>query len=275
VRALRLLALTVVLLAGMSVALIVPLLSAASRRQVVRRWFRAVVAASGVRLRVSQARSGPAVRARAAAARPYGQDRSSEQLWGPDGEAVLVAANHVSWLDIPALLAVAPARVLAKSDVRAWPVLGLLAYRGGTIFIDRRRLRRLPATVAEIAGALHDGQSVLVFPEGSTWCGRVHGRIYPATMQSAIDAGAPIRPVALRYRFADGTPTTVAAFVGDDTLVASVWRVVSARDLVVEVDVRPLVTTSTRTRRELAVDVSTELNVGQPPTLAGVAPRSG
>ena len=115
------------------------------------------------------------------------------------------------------MLAVEPVRVVAKTDVRRWPVIGLLAARGGTLFIDRDRLRRLPATVAEIAGTLRDGQSVLVFPEGSTWCGRTQGRFYPATFQAAIDAGAPVRPVALRYRLADGTATTAAAFVGDDT----------------------------------------------------------
>ena len=111
---------------------------------------------------------------------------------------------------------------VAKSDVRAWPVIGLLAARGGTLFIDRDRLRRLPAPWPRSPTRLRDGQSVLVFPEGSTWCGRTQGRFYPASFQAAIDAGAPVRPVALRYRLADGSPTTAAAFVGDDTLIASV-----------------------------------------------------
>src|SRR4029079_5162918 len=70
---------------------------------------------------------------------------------------VLFAANHVSWLDIPAVLAVTPMRVVAKDDVRRWPVIGLLAARGGTLFIDRRRLRRLPGTVAPTAAACAGG----------------------------------------------------------------------------------------------------------------------
>jgi hypothetical protein len=135
-------------------------------------------------------------------------------------------------------------------------VIGIMAARGGTLFIDRNQLRRLPATVAEIAAVLRGGETVLVFPEGSTWCGRIGGRFYPATMQSAIDAGVPVRPVAVRYRLADGSPTTVAAWVGDDTLLASVWRIAGTRGLTIEVDPGALVDTTTRTRREVAAEVA-------------------
>ena len=216
VRVLRLVALVVVLLGGVGVAVATPVLSAAARARTKR----ALVPGDPAGQR------GPA--GVVGGALPAGR-----------GTGTLVTANHVSWLDIPAVLAVEPVRVVAKSDVRAWPVIGLLAARGGTLFIDRNRLRRLPATVAEIADTLRDGQSVLVFPEGSTWCGRTQGRFYPASFQAAIDAGAPVRPVALRYRLADGTVTTAAAFVGDDTLIASVLRVVATRGLVAELVVGP------------------------------------
>jgi 1-acyl-sn-glycerol-3-phosphate acyltransferase len=232
VRILRLLSLVAVLLAGIGVALTIPLLAPAARAAAVRAWFRGVVRASGVQIVVT-GHSGLA-----------------------NAVPTLVAANHVSWLDIPAVLAVAPMRVLAKSDVRSWPVIGLLASRGGTIFIDRRRLRRLPTTVSDIATALRGGDSVLVFPEGSTWCGRTQGRIYPATLQSAIDAGVDVRPVSLRYRLTDGVPTTVAAFVGTDTLLASIWRVVSTHGLMVEVGAAQAVPTSGRSRREIAATVA-------------------
>ena len=225
VRVLRLVALIVVLLGGVWVALATPVLSRAARARMKRGWFRAVLRASGVRMRVVGG-GLPAT--------------------GPTG--TLVTANHVSWLDIPAVLAVEPVRVVAKRDVRGWPVIGLLAARGGTVFIDRDRPRRLPTTVAEVAGILNDGQNVLVFPEGSTWCGRTQGRFYPASFQAAIDARAPVRPVALRYRLADGTVTTAAAFVGDDTLVASVLRVVATRGLVVELVVGAAEPTDTHPR---------------------------
>jgi hypothetical protein len=66
----------------------------------------------------------------------------------------LLVANHVSWLDTVVLLAVVPCRLLAKTEVRGWPVVGRLAAAAGTVFIDRSRPRTLPATVAVVAAAL-------------------------------------------------------------------------------------------------------------------------
>jgi hypothetical protein len=76
-------------------------------------------------------------------------------------------------------------------------------------------------------------------------------------MQAAIDAGAPVRPVALRYRLGDGSTTTTAAFLGTDTLLASVWRVVSARGLVVELTAAPLVEPAGARRRTVTTEVAT------------------
>ncbi|QOV40371.1 1-acyl-sn-glycerol-3-phosphate acyltransferase [Streptomyces ferrugineus] len=177
----------------------------------IRRWSRWIVRAAGVRVRVD---GGAA----------------------PDGGLLLVA-NHVSWLDIPLLAAVRPARMLAKSEIRDWPVAGWLTARSGALFIDRDRIRALPETVARIAGALRAGEAVTVFPEGSTWCGRAQGRFRRAAFQAALDAGVPVQPVRLRYRVAGGAPGTAAAFVGEDPLLASVWRVARARELVAEVEV--------------------------------------
>lgn len=147
----------------------------------------------------------------------------------------LVVANHISWLDVVALLAVLPsARLVAKSEVRTWPVLGALAARTGTLFVDRSRPRSLPVTVAAVTGKLRAGGSVVCFPEGTTWCGPEGGRFRPALFQAALDAGVSIAPVALRYRSA-GADTVQPAFVGDDTLFASVRRVVAEPQLAVTI----------------------------------------
>jgi 1-acyl-sn-glycerol-3-phosphate acyltransferase len=240
VRAARVGGVVATVVAGVPLALAMPLLTARGRARAVRGWFRVLLRATGTRLEVS------------------GQ-------WGrPSGE--LVAANHISWLDVCAVLAVEPMRVVAKSEVRGWPVVGLLAARAGTLFIHRARLRRLPATVAEIATALRAGQNVLVFPEGTTWCGRTRGRLYPATFQAAVDADAAVRPVSLRYRLADGTPTTVAAFLGTDSLPASLLRVAATRGLVIEVSAGPVVPAGGATRRELAQVAAGALSDSAPST---------
>jgi 1-acyl-sn-glycerol-3-phosphate acyltransferase len=151
----------------------------------------------------------------------------------------LVVANHVSWLDIVVLMAHVPAVMLAKREVRGWPLVGRIAVAMGTVFIDRDRPRELPHTVAAVAGALAGGAVVAAFPEGTTWCGRDGGPLRPAVFQAAIGAGAAIAPVRLGFTLADGSPTTVAAFIGSDTLAASLCRVITARGLVVTVRAHP------------------------------------
>ncbi|WP_411080140.1 lysophospholipid acyltransferase family protein [Streptomyces sp. cmx-18-6] len=187
------------------------LLGAGPRAWLVRCWAHGVARAFGVRVRVR--------------VHPYAA--------GSGGE--LVVANHVSWLDIPLVASVLPGRMLAKSEVGRWPVLGRIAALGGTLFIDRDRLRALPQAVRSVAAALRSGSRVVVFPEGSTWCGRGSGgRFRPAAFQAAIDAEVSVRPVRITYA-AEGAGAV--AFVGDDPLAASLWRVVRAAGLTAEVDV--------------------------------------
>ncbi|MGW6208069.1 lysophospholipid acyltransferase family protein [Streptomyces sp. NPDC055089] len=210
------------------------LLGRAARERAARGWAYGVVRAFGVRVRV--------------VGRPDAHG---------GGPGVLVVANHVSWLDIPLVAAVCPGRMLAKSDIRHWPLLGPLAALGGTLFVERERLRALPATVHALASALRGGARVVVFPEGSTWCGRgPGGRFRPAAFQAAIDAEAAVQPVRIRYLGAPAgrrAPAGAAAFVGDDPLAASLWRVVRAAGLTAEIRVMaPIPAGSVRGRRALA-----------------------
>lgn len=145
----------------------------------------------------------------------------------------LLVANHVSWLDVVVILAHAPARLLAKREVRAWPLIGRLAATLGTVFVDRSRPKTLPATVGRIRAELAGGGVVAVFPEGTTWCGRMGGTFRPAMFQAAVDAAAPVVPVRLTFA-QGGTPSTVAAFIGDESLLTSLRRVVAARGLSIE-----------------------------------------
>lgn len=75
---------------------------------------------------------------------------------------------------------------------------------------------------------------MIVFPEGSTWCGRDQGRFTAAMFQAALDAGAAVLPVRIGYR-----PLGPAAFVGDDPLAVALWRAVVTRGLTAEIEVLP------------------------------------
>lgn len=163
---------------------------------------------------------------------------AGDRLSVPGGTGTLVVANHVSWLDIVGLLAFEEVTFLAKREVERWPGFGSLARRMDTLFVDRWALRTLPDAVAAVAARLRAGRSVAVFPEATTFCSAPGGPFRRAVFQAALDAGAPIRPVTLTY-LQRGEPATVAAFVGDDGLAASVGRVARARELALRVDVHP------------------------------------
>lgn len=227
-RAARLAAAAGVVLLALLVAPALVALRRPARERLVRLVFRGVLVAFGVRLVVHGSLDGA-------------------------GRGALVVNNHISWLDIIGINAVRPMRALAKKEIAGWPVLGGLVSRSGALYLDRERLSTLPATVRELAEALRGGSLVNVTPEGTTWCGRASGRFRPAAFQAAIDGGVPVRPVALRYRLADGRETTRAAFIGPESLIASLRRVSRLRGLVLELFVCPeLAPGRARDRAELA-----------------------
>ncbi|MBU7600644.1 1-acyl-sn-glycerol-3-phosphate acyltransferase [Streptomyces sp. P38-E01] len=196
-------------------ALCAPLCACAGRRAryaLVRLWSRTLLRALGVRLRVRGHRgSGPA----------------------------LVVANHISWLDVVVLAAVSPGRMLAKAEVGRYPVIGALARAAGTVFIERQRLKELPAAVDRVARALWEGATVVAFPQGTTWCGQRQGPFRAAVFDAAVRTAVPVRPVALSYRQPGFAPSTVAAFVGDDALPRSLRRVIGAVELSVRAELLP------------------------------------
>ncbi len=155
-------------------------------------------------------------------------------------QGVLVVSGHVSWVDIFAIGSVMPGRFVAKSEVISLPGLGFLARMMKVIPIERADLRRLPHVVGTIAGRLRAGQTVVAFPEGTTWCGLAYGRFRPAMFQAAIDAGRPVQPLRLTYHHSDGSRSTVAAYVGDDTLLASIRRLITAARTIARVQVESL-----------------------------------
>lgn len=153
---------------------------------------------------------------------------------------VLVVSSHVSWLDVFAIGAVLPGSFVARADMFTGPASGIVARILKIIPIERTSLRRLPAVVDAVAGRLRAGQTVVAFPEGTTWCGAAFGSFYPAMFQAAIDAGRPVQPLRLTYHHVDGRMSTAPAYVGRDTLPRSVYRVVCARRTVARVRVESL-----------------------------------
>ncbi len=155
--------------------------------------------------------------------------------------ASLVVANHVSWLDVLALAAAGPMVPLAKTEIARWPVIGRAASNAGTLFVCRESWRELPGTVDQMTAALRRGHRIQVFPESTTRCGRSIAPFHRAAFQAAVDAGVVVSPAALNYRTTDGDRSMEAAFVGDDDLLGSLWRVLRAGPITVRVQWLPVI----------------------------------
>jgi 1-acyl-sn-glycerol-3-phosphate acyltransferase len=171
----------------------------------------------------------------------------------PRPGAALLVANHISWLDVAALHAVAPqARFVSKADVLRWPLLGALIRGAGTLFIERERKRDAVRVVHAMAEALAAGQTVAVFPEGTTGDGRGVMPFHANLLQAAIATGTPVQPAVLRFADPRERFSAEVNFVGDATLLHSVWRVACARGLVAHVELLPAVGSQHADRRALA-----------------------
>lgn len=170
----------------------------------------------------------------------------------PANEPVLFVCNHVSWFDINAIGSLLPARFLAKIEVKHMPVMGWLASRAGTLYIHRGHKEASNKTIEIMADALKKNHNVVLFAEGTTQDGNV-SRFHSRLIQSAIDAGCAIQPVAIHYPSLNGEKVHPAAlFVGDITMKQSIASIMSAKNLRVELHFLEPVSTTGKKRDELA-----------------------
>lgn len=165
----------------------------------------------------------------------------------------LMVSNHISWLDIPVLGAQGEISFLSKAEVRRWPLIGWLAELVGTRFIERGA-HRSAAVLRQLQTDLEAGHTIMLFPEGTTTDGRAVGPFYPRLFALAQATGVPIQPVALRYcRSGDPRPDPIVPYVGDDTLVANLWRLLRHPGLIAEVHfLLPFKPQAGQSRRALA-----------------------
>jgi 1-acyl-sn-glycerol-3-phosphate acyltransferase len=164
----------------------------------------------------------------------------------------LLVANHISWLDIYAINAVAPTTFVSKDDVLHWPVIGWLAKRVGTLFLERGSRTAALRAKEHLVAELRTGRLVGVFPEGTTGFGDQVMPFHAALFQSAIDAEVGVTPALIRYTDGQDRPSLAAAYVGEISLWQCVRGIVTASGLTVRVAFLPAVETAGADRRHLA-----------------------
>ncbi|KQW21081.1 acyl-phosphate glycerol 3-phosphate acyltransferase [Afipia sp. Root123D2] len=152
----------------------------------------------------------------------------------------LILSNHASWLDIVVIGAIAPVVFVAKSEVAAWPVFGLLAKLQRTIFIERERRHKTGAAAREMAERLSGGDAVLLFPEGTSSDGirilpfrsALIGAVHHAIGDSSHHERVTVQPVSLAYVGIGGVPVGRAlrdkvAWYGDADLLPHFFGVIA------------------------------------------------
>ncbi|MBY0380924.1 MAG: 1-acyl-sn-glycerol-3-phosphate acyltransferase [Xanthobacteraceae bacterium] len=157
-----------------------------------------------------------------------------------NAEEVLILSNHVSWLDISVLSAVAPIVFVSKSEVANWPIFGTLARLQRTVFIDRERRHKTGEAAGAMAERLRGGDAVVLFPEGtssdgirilpfrSALIGAVHHTIGDATHKQVV-----VQPVSIAYVRFGGIPIGRAlrdkvAWYGETDLMPHFFGVIAA-----------------------------------------------
>ena len=163
----------------------------------------------------------------------------------------MIAANHVSWIDVFFVSSVRPTRFIAKSEVRDWPVAGWIAERAGTLFVRRAR-RRDTARINELVRvALAEGDCVGLFPEATTTMGDSLLEFHSSLFEPASANEAHVHPVAIRYEHADGSLCRAMAY-GDLSFMQSLALIARQRGVVARLMFAEVIEARGRTRRELA-----------------------
>lgn len=176
------------------------------------------------------------------------------------GGPLLLVANHVSWLDIASIHAVGYCRFVAKANVRQWPLIGFLAEGTGTLFVQRESPRDASRVVQQMVQSLRQGEVVALFAEGTTSDGTGVLPFRGGLLQAAIAVDCPIQALALKFiDSATGAHSAAACYVGQDTLLLSLWRIVCASGLTVQITLGPTQCVAGRDRRTLALELGQQV----------------
>ena len=204
------------LLGGLAtVLLLFPVLNQRRRDRLVQQWSGLLVRSCGVRIKIDPA----------AAAQIDDASRGR-----------MIVANHISWLDIFVINAIAPSCFIAKSDIAAWPLIGTLVGRVGTLFLERGKRHAVHDMIQKAQARLREGRRIAVFPEGTTSDGLrllpFHGNL----IEAAVQTPTGVVPIGLRYQDSRGMTQSgdggAMNFEGDMTFVASVMRILRGRDVI-------------------------------------------
>jgi 1-acyl-sn-glycerol-3-phosphate acyltransferase len=167
-----------------------------------------------------------------------------------DGPA-LIAANHISWLDILALHTDVAMGFVAKAEIEKWPVFNFIARAGGTIFHQRGNQDSAAGVMSMMVQRLEQGRKVAIFPEGGILPG-AEVRVFHARMfRAAVDVECPVQPVMVRY-MRDGRRDDDILFHKHESMLQNFGRLLARPGALADVHFLPPISSACKPRRELA-----------------------
>lgn len=211
------------------------------------------------------------------------------------GRSVLLVSNHVSWLDIPVLSAVAPLSFIAKSEVSRWPFVSSLARLQRTVFVDRGRRRDVGRVTDEMKARLANGDTLVLFAEGTSTDGT---RVLPfkTALMAPVIAGrsgrsaeeaeepddrnghsAVVQPLSVVYTHLHGIPIgraerSLIGWYGDMEMAGHGWGVLKAGPIDVRITIgEPVALESFADRKALAQHTESRVRDGVVRSLRGGA----
>ncbi len=147
----------------------------------------------------------------------------------PHSSSILLISNHISWLDILVIHASFFCRFISKSDVLEWPLIGYLSQSAGTLFIERSQRKDALRVVNVMSERLKAGDVLAIFPEGTTSDGLNLLPFHSNLLQAAITSGSQVVPLALCFKdLAEDSLSVAPCYIGEDTLITSIWRTLKA-----------------------------------------------
>lgn len=195
------------------------------------------------------------------------------------GEGVLMVANHTSWADIVIFSAATPLSFVSKAEVGTWPLFGTLARLQRTVFVERTRRSATGEIRDEIRERLLAGDTLLLFPEGTSHDGN---RVLPfkSALLGAAEAilangqHVKVQPVSAAFTGLHGLPMgrenrPLFAWYGDMEMVPHLWEALKAGPLDVVVQFHPPFSLDVMDRKTLAKKAQEVVQHGLAQALAG------
>ncbi len=190
----------------------------------------------------------------------------------------LFIVNHSSWLDITVIDTLMRICFVAKREVNTWPVFGLLARLQRTVFVERRA-QRTAAHKDEMTERLNAGDSLVLFPEGTSSDGNhvlpFKSAFFALAETRVRDAALTVQPVSVAYTAIDGLPIgrdrrPELTWFGDMDLAPHLWGVLCLDRFTVTVQFHaPVTIESFSSRKELAAHCQAVVAGGLSDALSG------